>query len=238
MTPLLAKLETRDQLSDAERNALLALRATSRRVAAGQDLVRERDRPVESILLLEGYAARYTSLSDGSRQITAIHVAGDFVDLQSFLLHTMDHSVGAMSDCAVASVPHEALKAVTDAFPHLTRLLWLNTLIDSAIHRRWLVTMGRLPAAARLAHLICELYRRLEVVGLVRDGGFDLPLTQAELADVLGLSTVHVNRVVQTLRQQGMIAWPGRVLTVLDWDRLQAYAEFDPTYLHLDREPR
>jgi CRP-like cAMP-binding protein len=146
--------------------------------------------------------------------------------------------VSALSDCGVLAVAHESLRLITERFPHLTRMLWLTTLVDGAINRRWLMAMGRLSAAERLAHLISELAVRLEVVGLLKDHSFELPMTQAELADVLGLSAVHVNRVVQTLRQEALISWPGRTLTILDRERLAEYGEFDPVYLHLHEEPR
>ena len=235
---LIAKLEQRDSLSQDERAALAAITVAGRHVTAGTDIVREGDNPKECSLLLSGYAARYNALSDGRRQITAIHIKGDFVDLHSLLLRPMDHSVLALTDCTLALVPHDALRAVTEQFPHLSRMLWLNTLLDSAIHRRWLVAMGRLSASAHFGHFLCELYCRLRVVGLVKDYSFDFPLTQTQFADVLGLSIVHVNRVAQELRQQELISWRGGKLTILDWGRLQAVSEFDPTYLQLVEAPR
>jgi CRP-like cAMP-binding protein len=228
-----AKLEQRDALSPQERTILASAATGGRRVAVGQDIVREGDRPKESTLMLSGYSARYNVLADGRRQISALHVKGDFVDLHSFLVHRMDHGVVALSDCTVCVVSHDALMSITERHPHLTRLLWLSTLVDAAIHRRWLVAMGRLSAPAQFAHLLCELWHRLAVVGEADRYGFDLPLTQAQLADVLGLSLVHVNRVTQELRQQGLIAWRNRRLTILDWPRLSAAAAFDPGYLNL-----
>ena len=234
----IAKLEQLDSLSREERSVLASAATAGRRVAAGQDIVREGERPKESTLLLSGFAARYNSFPDGRRQMTALHVKGDFVDLHSFLIHRMDHGVVALSDCTVCVTAHEALLAISERHPHLTRLLWLPTLIDSAIHRRWLVAMGRLAAAARFAHLLCELWRRLDTVDETEGYSFDLPLTQTQLADVLGLSLVHVNRVTQELRQQGLIQWRSRRLTILDWERLRALAEFDPSYLNLIEERR
>jgi CRP-like cAMP-binding protein len=238
MNPLITKLERRDRLSEEERQALRDACTPPRRLTAGQDLIREGARTKESTLVLEGYCVRYNDLRDGARQITAIHIAGDFVDLHSFLLHKMDHGVAALTDCLITTIPHDSLRQITERYPHLTRLLWLSTLIDAAIHRRWLVAMGRLPAAAQLAHLLCELQLRLKVMGLADEKSFDLPLTQTELADVLGLSLVHVNRVVQELRREGLIAWSGRRVTLLDRERLWDLAEFDPGYLHLEMEPR
>jgi CRP-like cAMP-binding protein len=236
--PLILKLDQRDRLSDDEKRVLESAIARVRVVAADEDIVHEGDRPNESSLLLDGFAARYKIFSNGRRQITALHVAGDFVDLHSFLLKTMDHGVLALTPCRVAVVPHSVLEKITDEHPHLTRLLWLSTLVDGAIHREWLTAMGRLSATAHLAHLICELFLRLETVGRTEGDTIQIPLTQAELGDTLGLSTVHVNRVLQELRKEGLIRWQGDALTILDWDRLKAVGEFTPTYLNLQQEHR
>ncbi len=204
----------------------------------GEDIVREGDRPTESILLLEGFAARYDILRKGKRQITALHIPGDFVDLHSFLVKKMDHAVLAITPCSVAGVPHEILRDITENHPHLTRLLGVNLAVDAAIHRQWIVSMGRRSALEHTAHLLCEMLLRLRAVGLTEDHSFKLPLTQAELGDALGLSTVHVNRVVQDLRKEGLITWRGDTLVIDDWERLQELAEFDPTFLSLETEPR
>jgi CRP-like cAMP-binding protein len=238
MNPLITKLERRDTLSAEEKAALEDACTPPKRLAAGVDMVREGDRPKESTLILEGFCGRYNDLRDGRRQITALHVTGDFVDLHSFPLHIMDHGVIVLSPCVVTTFAHETLREITEHFPHLTRMLWLNTLLDSAIHRRWLVAMGRLSSTGQLAHLLCELRVRLAIVGLADESGYDFPLTQTEVADVLGLSLVHVNRVVQELRREELIAWSGGRVTILDLARLEALAEFDTAYLHLEKEPR
>lgn len=234
---LVEKLARRDALSASDRAALLALPRTESRVRKGEVLVEEGDRVSESTLLIDGLSARFKTFGDGRRQLLALHIAGDFVDLHSFLLKVMDHGVTALTDCRIVTTPHAALRRLTEDRPHLTRLLWLNTLLDAAILREWIAGLGRRPALGRAAHLICELAVRNEVVGLGSKRGFGLPLTQAELGDALGLSTVHVNRVVQQLRD-GLIAWEGGRLTILDWDALVALGEFDPAYLYLEPEPR
>ena len=236
--PLIRKLEQRDRLSDEERQVLENAVAKVREVGADEDIVKEGDRPSESSLLLEGFAARYKVLSNGRRQITDFHVVGDFVDLHSFLLKTMDHGIVALTRCRIGVVPHATLNQITEKYPHLARLLWLHTLIDSAIHREWLTAMGRRPANGHLAHLICELFLRLRIVDQAEGDTIQIPITQAELGDALGLSTVHVNRVLQNLRGEGLVRWQGNALTILDWERLQQVAEFTPTYLNLQHEPR
>lgn len=238
MNPLILKLGRRDSVADEERRVLEGAIARTVTFRADEDMVREGDRPGESKLLLEGFAARYKILGNGKRQITNIHVPGDFVDLHSFTLKVMDHAILALSPCKVAAVPHEALRRITEEHPHLTRLLWLNTAIDGAIHRQWLVMHGRQDARGKLAHLICELFLRLEIVGGTQGRSFHLPVTQAELGDVLGLSTVHVNRTLQDLRGDGLLRWERTTVEILDWERLCGVAQFDPAYLNLVHEPR
>ncbi|TIW64859.1 MAG: Crp/Fnr family transcriptional regulator, partial [Mesorhizobium sp.] len=168
----------------------------------------------------------------------SLQVPGDFVDLHAFLLKTMDHGIIALSPCRVAAAEHGKLRAITEQAPHLTRLLWLDTLVDGAIHREWIVAMGRRSKTSHLAHLICELFVRLQVVKRTSGMSFQLPLSQAELADVLGLSVVHMNRVIGMLRNIGLVSWSSYTVTILDWDLLVELAEFDPTYLSMNREPR
>lgn len=235
--PLVDKLGRRDTLSLEEQEAVARLLSPPQLIKAGTDLVREGERPGYSTLLLDGLSARYSSLATGGRQITEINVPGDFVDLHSFVMKQMDHGVMALTDCWIATAPHSALKTITETQPHLTRLLWMDTVIDGAIHRQWLIAMGRRPALAQLAHLLCELYTRLEVVKKASELRFELPLTQVQLADVLGLSAVHINRLIAELRTLGLVSWTAPSVLILSWERLSALAEFDPTYLRLNRDP-
>lgn len=238
INPLVLKLEHHDMLSSEEKRVLESMISRMREFRADEDIVSQGSRLTESNLLLEGFAARYKILMNGRRQITALHVIGDFVDLHSHLLKKLDHGVIALTPCHVAVVSHDNIRRITESHPHLTRLLWLSTLIDGATHREWLVAMGRRSALGHFAHLICELFLRLQAVQRTDGHSFQLPVTQAELGDTLGISTVHVNRVVQELRTERLITWQGDVVTILDWDRLIQVADFDPTYLYLEREPR
>lgn len=237
-SPLVRKLEQRDRLSEEERAVLESLPSAHAAFEPGEDMVRQGDEPDHSMLLLDGWAARTKSLSEGRRSIMALHVSGDFVDLHSLLLKPMDHSVTAITRCRVALVPHARLRALTERHPHLTRILWLNTLVDAAIHREWLLVRGRHTAVGKLAHLICELWLRLQTVDAAEADGLNFPLTQPLLGDVLGLSTVHVNRTVQELRATGLVTWARQRVTIKDWDGLRAIAEFDPAYLNLTPRPR
>lgn len=233
---LVTKLARRDALSVVEREVLGGLLGPERAVKAGGVLIAPGDRPSYSTFLVSGFCARFNLTMAGGRQLTEINVAGDFVDLHSMLMRQMDHGVVALADCVVAYAQHADLRRLTEQHPHLGRLLWLETVIDGAIHRQWLVTMGQQDAASRLAHLVCELYMRLEAAGLASDGQLRIPMTQTDLGDVLGLTPIHVNRVLMELRREGLIAWKGDQVSIPDWDRLAAFALFDPTYLRLQRD--
>lgn len=179
-------------------------------------LIAEGSRPRESCLIVEGYAARTNLLSSGKRQVSAVHVPGNFVDLHSLLLTTMDHGVVAISHCLVVFIPHAYRRSITETYLHLSRLLWLSTLIDAAIQRAWITCLGRRSAAQHLAHLVCEIYQRLEFVGLASGNTFEFPVTQTELGDILGLSNVPVNRIVQELRRSGLIQWQASRVKIQD----------------------
>ncbi len=235
---LLRTLERRDALTLTERSLLDEMTQRERSVPPGTDLVREGDTPRESCLMLSGLSARYNMVGDGKRQITAIHIAGDFVDLHSLLLARMDHSVTTLTDCRVAIVPHALLRRISESEPHLTRLLWMLTVIDAGMFRQSLVAAASLPARGQIARFLCEMYVRLSIVGLTLDHEFDLAINQSELGDVMGLSVVHVNRSLQALRREGLISWQGARVRILDWALLSAEAEFDDAYLNIGHGPR
>ena len=235
MTTLLRKLESIATLSEEERGAIQSLPARTRTVGAGQDIFCEGDTPSQSCIILEGWACRYKFLDEGRRQIFSFHIPGDIPDLESLHLHTMDHSLGTLTEATVAFIPHESMRALMTCFPRLGAVLWRETLIDGAIFRAWMIGIGRKSAYGRIGHLFCEIYAKLEAVGLANDHRYALPITQHELADALGLSNVHVNRVLQEMRRRGLITLRSSTLVVHDWDELVRTSEFDPTYLHLEK---
>ncbi|HET9640756.1 MAG TPA: Crp/Fnr family transcriptional regulator [Allosphingosinicella sp.] len=235
---LLLKLRARDVVTAEEEEVLRASVAELQDFPAGRTIVRSGTTLSASTLLVEGIIGRYKVLADGQRQIMELHIAGDFVDLHGFLLKRLDHNVGAMTAVRVAMVPHDALRGITETHPHLGRMLWFSTLLDAAFHREKILSIGRRTALARIAHIFCELLVRLRIVGLANEAGYDLPLTQADLADTTGLTSVHVNRMLKKLRDENLLTFRGGHVTIGDWERLQRVAEFDPTYLHLERRPR
>ncbi len=213
--------------------ALNAFTPRVQHVGPRVDLAREGDVPDHVHLILDGYACRYKVLPDGQRQIMAYFVPGDFCDLNVFILDQMDHSIGTISACQVVDIPRSAIEEVTADRPRTTRAFLWCALVDEAILREWLVNMGGREANQRIAHLLCELLLRLDAVGRVTDNSYAFPFTQTDIADTMGLSNVHVNRVLQELRGQGMIELKQRVLKILDVSRLKAYCKFTPNYLHL-----
>lgn len=235
---LVTLLSLRDEIDPEEAALLDGLSFRRRQLRKGEELVAQHARPTESCVVLSGVTAREVLLDDGKRQITALHIPGDFVDLHAFLLKVMDHSVVALTDCEAAYVPHRDLLRVMERSPHLGRLLWLSTVVDGAIQRAWITSAGRRSATAHFGHLICELYLRLEAVGLASEGRFEFPVPQNELADALGFSLVHVNRTLQDLRATGLVSWKGSAVGILDFDGLARMSQFDPTYLNLIRIPR
>lgn len=234
----LMKLRARDEISAEEEAAIRALVAEVREVPADRHVVRAYEPTTTSNILLSGIACRYKDLRNGRRQITELHVAGDYTDLHGFTLKYLDHDVLALTDCRLAEIPHRRLHEMTERFPHLSRVYWFTTNLDAAIHREWELSLGRRTAQAALAHLFCEMEVRLGVVGLAEDGRYDLPITQTDLAECLGLTSVHVNRTLQELRADGLLEFRAGEVRILDRARLRAAAEFDPGYLYLERRPR
>lgn len=234
----LKKLRVRDTISAEEERAIRALVSEIAEWPKDRTLIRHGQELDQSMLLLSGWIARAKDLPNGQRQIAEINLPGDFVDLHGFTLKRLDHDIMTVTPCRVAVVPHERLKALTENWPHLTRLYWFNTNLDAAIHREWTLSLGRRSAIARLAHLLCELNVRLEITGLTINNSYDFPLTQLELAECLGLTSVHVNRTLQELRRRGVVDLQNRRVTINDLPALQSIAEFDTDYLYLDKVSR
>jgi len=233
LLPLLRKLESESRLADEEREAVLNIPFTIRELRVDEDIVRDKDHPSQSCLLIHGWLCRYKILARGQRQILSFHMAGEIPDLQSLFLKTMDHNLACATEAKVAFIQHDSIKRLISTFPRLGEILWRETLIDAAIFREWITGMGCRQAPERIAHLFCELFTRMGVVGLAEADRFRFPLTQSALGDALGVSAVHVNRSLMDLRSQGLITLGRQIVTIPDWERLKQYAGFDPSYLHL-----
>ncbi|MBP0496535.1 Crp/Fnr family transcriptional regulator [Pararoseomonas indoligenes] len=235
ITPLIRKLSQAVDFSDDDLATLTRLTSRQRTVGPRTALIHEGDRPGPVRLIMKGLACRYQSLPDGSRQIVALLIPGDFCDLHVAILDRMDHSLGTLSNCDIVEIPRAAVLSLIETSPSITRALWWATLVDEAILRNWLVNKGRRQADLQLLNLFCELLCRYEVAGLAQGDTFPLPLTQEELSDVMGVSVVHANRTLNSLREAGLVTFEKGSVTFPDRARAYEVAEFDPTYLHLTR---
>lgn len=230
---MIAKLSVSNHLDGEDIRAILSLPLRVQRFAAHEAIVRQGDRPVECCLLADGFAFRSITTPEGERQILSLHIPGEIPDLQSLHLQIMDHDFSTLTSCTLGFIPHSAIKALNVARPNVAAALWRETLIDSAIFREWIVNVGCRTGVVRMAHLLSELRHRLEAVGRATDGRFDLPITQLELGNCLGLSTVHTNRVLRELRNNGLVRTERAAFHLPDKARLEKLGQFEPTYLHL-----
>jgi CRP-like cAMP-binding protein len=236
---LIQKLEQFTRLSLDDRRALeQAARERVRKLGAHEHITREGDNPRYVNLFLDGWACRYKSLQDGRRQIMAFFLPGDLCDMNIFVLREMDHSIETITPVTLAEISRETLQYLTANYPRLSYALWWDTLVEAAIQREWSVNLGQRTAFERLGHLLCELFVRLRSVGLTVGNSCTLPLTQAEMADASGLSTVHVNRTLQELRAAGLIILRGKELVIPDLAALRDAALFNENYLHLNHDGR
>lgn len=232
---MVRKLETRAQLDESDREALLNLRFVDRTYEPASYLIREGMAATNCALILEGFAFRQKLGVDGGRQIVSFHVPGDFVDLENAMLRVADHNVQMLTRCRVAEIPVRDIIALVDSHPRAARALWVDTLVDASIYREWIMNVGRRPAKLRLAHLYCELAKRLKLAGLGDESGYRMPMTQEQLADATGLTPVHVNRSLKALEADGLIRREGRFVSIPDWPRLRQACDFSELYLHLDQ---
>lgn len=235
--PFARKLENFVRLSTEERQALERIVQPTRRLGAREDVIRDGERPRHVNIVLEGWACRYKQLEDGRRQVISIFLPGDLCDPHVFVLRRMDHSLGTLTPVVLAEASETAIREISQQHPRLAEALWWEMLVSAAIQREWTVSLGQRLATERLGHLFCELFMRLRAVGMTSDTSCEFPITQADLGDAMGLSTVHINRTLKELRASGLIRLRGRQLTIPDLPALQAASLFDPSYLHYERAP-
>ncbi|HEU0044588.1 Crp/Fnr family transcriptional regulator [Sphingomonas sp.] len=222
----------RDALSEEERQVVEESVSAVRMIPARTTIQRRGELVTSSTLLLDGFMCRYLDDREGYRQLVSVHVPGDFVDLHGFPLKRLDHDVATLGPCTVATFEHRTIAHILERHPRLMRWLWFSTMLDAAIHREWIFRMGRLGAEGRVAHLFCELYARLEMVGLAESGRYSFPATQADLAEACGITGVHVNRVLRLMRERDLATFRSGEVRILDQARLCKLAEFDPVYLY------
>jgi CRP-like cAMP-binding protein len=237
VNPLIRKLEQFVRLSPDDRGILE--RAASehvRKFGPRADILREGDKPKDVHLILSGWACRYKQLEDGRRQVVSFFLPGDLCDLNIFILKEMDHSIGTITQVAIADLSRDFFEEIGTGYARIATALWWETLVNAAIQREWTINLGQRTASERMAHLLCEIFVRLRMAGLTEGNSCDFPLTQSDLADATGLSKVHVNRTLQELRSNELIVLKEKCLTVPNLERLMDAALFNANYLHMERE--
>ena len=234
LEPMVRKLEYRQNLDAADRAALLALPHKVRRLEPHDYIVRQGDLAEHSCVLLAGYCVRQKIVVSGHRQIVAIQMKGEVVDLQNSLLGVADHSVQMLTAGKVAMIPREEIVRIAFERPAVGRAMWLDTLVDGSIFREWVTNVGRRDARTRIAHLLCEFSLRLKLAGLGEQDNYELPMTQEQLADATGLTPVHVNRTIKGLDADRLIdRSTARSISIGDWRKLAEVGDFQSGYLHL-----
>lgn len=231
---LVRRLSSIGSLSEDDVSALIELPVRREVVQGNVDIIQQGEPPNVSCLLIDGFLCRYHLLPEGKRQILSIHCPGEIPDLQNLYLKYMDHTLATLVPSEIGFIAHKDIRVLIRARPDLAELLWRETLIDAAIFRQSIISLGRRNARERLGHLLCELFVRQRVIDNPPRNACRLPLTQTQLADLLGLSLVHVNRTLQGLRADGLVELEDRLLVVRDWEGLQDVSAFDPAYLQLD----
>jgi CRP-like cAMP-binding protein len=218
--------------TEAELSDIRDLPIVVRTFPPEQHVVRDGDRPSECCLIVKGFGLRSKTTAAGRRQILSIHVPGDIPDLQSLHLHVMDHDLVTLTECTLGFISHTALRKLHRQRPDIAELFWRDTLIDAAMFREWIVNLGQRPAPSRLAHVMAELHRRLQVIGMTDGRSFDMPLTQEQIADALGITSIHANRVIKQLRTEGIIDIHRGRVSILDQRKFEELADFDDRYMH------
>lgn len=233
LQPLLRKLEQFNTFEPSDRRALLALPYRLKKYEPLSYIVRDGDKPTHSCALISGFAFRQKIVADGGRSISSIHMRGDIIDLQNSLLRTADHNVQTLTRCEVAAIPREAIVKLAFEHPRVGMAMWCDTLVDASVFREWIANIARRDASSRIAHLLCEFAVRLEAAGLGDKLNYELPMTQEQLADCTGLTSIHVNRTLKSLEERGDITRSKRHIGIADWDRLRNTADFRSSYLHM-----
>ena len=233
---MIRNLELRSMLSDDDRAAVLALPYTVRTLEAGSYTVREAEPPQSCGVLLSGFAYRQKLTGDGLRQIVSLHIPGDGLDFQNLFLDVSDHSIQMLTRGRVATVPRQDLQELVRSRPDVGHAVLVKILVEASVFREWVLNVGRRDARTRMAHLLCELAVRLDCEGLSNHHEYELPMTQEQLGDALGLTSVHVNRTLKALESEGLITRSKRMIGLPSWERLRLIGDFNERYLHLQTQ--
>ena len=234
--PLLRKLETHARIAVADREAILALPCSVRTLEPQSYVRREADMPDTCAVIVSGFAFRQKLAGDGSRQIVSIHIPGDPIDFQSLFLDSADHNIQTLTRAELALIPRLEVQKLIRTRPGVAQAIMAAILVEASMFRETILNIGRRDASMRLAHLLCEFAIRLEAQGLAEDQAYEIPMTQEQLADALGLTPVHVNRTIKALEAEGFIERDRRRIRFPNWRRMRGAGDFTERYLHLEQQ--
>ena len=227
------RLRTTSAIDEEDIEVIGSLPIDLRILGPGEYVVRDGERSTACCLLAEGFCIRSKTTWEGRRQILSIHIPGEIPDLQSLYLHVMDHDLVTLTEAQVGYIPHAALQDIVRRRPNIAAVLWRDSLVDAAMFREWIVNVGQRPAASRLAHIVVELRARLKIIGRGEGNRIDMPLTQEQIGEAMGITPIHANRIIKQLREEGVLEFQRGHVTVLDESKLEELAHFDDRYLHL-----
>lgn len=231
----LKRILLRSPLTQEERNAILGLTSSTFEVRAQRDFIRPRDKVEHACLVGEGLIGRFDQMAGGARPITAFYIPGDMCDLPSVVMPIAGWGMTALTNSVLYQIAHEDLRRLVVKYPNIAMAFWRDVTVDAAILSKWIANIAQMRALAKVAHLLCELGMRMEAAGLGKRNRYALPLSQAQIADAVGLTSVHVNRVIQELRATGMMTMQDHLIEILDWNEFTELAEFSLRFLLRDK---
>ncbi|RYG99756.1 MAG: Crp/Fnr family transcriptional regulator [Alphaproteobacteria bacterium] len=234
LSGLTRKLDRLSPLAATDREIISRLPSRMQEVRSQKWIIREGGAITECCILLQGFACRQKLTNNGGRQIVSFHMPGDILDVQHLWFAVADHNVEMVTNGLLAFIPVEELREASLRSPTIAQALWRDALTDASIFREWVLNVGRRDATTRVAHMLCEFAARREAAGLGSPESFELPMTQQDIADATGLTSVHVNRTLRSLESAQILRREGaREIRIADWPKMQRYADFSPEYLHI-----
>jgi len=233
LLPMVAKLDRRSPLGDAEREALLGLSHRVAELEPNSWIAAEGDSATHCHVVLSGYAYRHKATGEGARQILSIHMRGDLINPRSVAMDTISFNLQTLTRASIAFIPRAALTELIWRYPGICKAFMAEIGVNTALFDEWMVSIGRRDARARICHLLCEIASRQEDAGISPGPDYELPMTQEQIGDATGLTSVHVNRTLQQLRAEGYFRTARRRVTVDDWRRLRQVGDLGSSRLPL-----
>ncbi|MBC3940945.1 Crp/Fnr family transcriptional regulator [Sphingomonas albertensis] len=230
---MIEKLAMRSSLLDGDRAALISLPHSIASYDPGSYIIRDGDIAVRCIVLISGFAFRHKITRHGGRQIVSIHMPGDIINLNNIHIGLSDYNVQAVTSCTAVTIPVKDLQELLIDNSAISAAFFTISLVEASSYREWMLNLGRRDARGRVSHLLCEFAVKLDTLGIGPGQSYDLPMTQEQIGDAVGLSAVHVSRTLKSLAQDGLITMNKRGIGLPNWNRLKDEAGFNARYLHI-----